>query len=107
MPAPLIPKSTVFPPTTSLEAVAVTIIIVPSCSVPILGLTERLTSGKSLSVIVIFCVVVAPKAIPAVGLLIVKVAVSLPSISASSRIVKVAVPVVAPFKMVIVVALKL
>ena len=85
-------------------------ITVPAASVPVFA--ERLKStvgfaAKSLSVITTFCVVVAPSVIPADGLLIVRVAVSGPSTSVSSRIVKVAVPVVAPFKIVIVAALKL
>ena len=72
-------------------------------------LTERLTvggGGASLSVMVIFCAVVVPNAIPADGLLIVKVAISVPSTSASSATVKVTVPVVAPLNMVMLVLLR-
>ena len=42
----------VWSPVTGAEAVAVTVIIVPAASVPVLALTERLTSGKSLSVVI-------------------------------------------------------
>ena len=94
-------------PVTAAEAVAMIVTTVPAASVPVFAETLRFTSGKSLSVMVIFCVVVAPKVKPADGLLMVRVAVSVPSISASSRMVKVAVPVVAPFNMVIVPALRL
>ena len=72
-------------------------------------LTERLTvggGGASLSVMVIFCAVVVPNVIPDEGPLIVKVAVSVPSTSASSETVKVTVPVVAPLNMVMLVLLR-
>ena len=75
--------------------------VVPA-SVPVVLLTERLTVGKSLSVMVMAWVVVVPRTMPADGLLRVNVAVSLPSIRTSSTTVKVAVPVVCPFAMVIV-----
>ena len=65
-------------------------------------------SGKlSLSVIVIVREVGVPKVIPAEGEEIVSVAVSVPSTSTSSTTVNVTEPVVCPFKIVIVVLLRL
>jgi len=52
---------------------------------------------------VIFCVVGVPNVIPAEGLLMVSVAVSVPSTSLSFTMVNVTVPVVKPLGMVIVV----
>ena len=69
-------------------------ITVVSASVPLFALAESCTDGKSLSAITMFCDVVAPKDKPADGLLSARVAVSLPSIKASSTTVNVAVPVV-------------
>ena len=108
MPVPLTARLTVWFPETALEAEAVTVITVVANSEPELVLTDKFTvgvDGRSLSFIIIFCVVVAPNAIPEDGLLMVSVAVSLPSISASSSIEKVTEPVVCPSKMVIVLLL--
>ena len=60
------------------------------------------TSGASLSVIAMFCAVVAPSVIPADGPEIVSVAVSVASTSTSSTTVNVTLPVVAPLRIVIV-----
>ena len=56
-------------------------------------------------VMAIFCEVVAPRVMPADGLLIVKMAVSAPSTNASFTTLKVAVPVVLPLGMVMVTVL--
>ena len=61
---------------------------------------------ESLLVIVIFWEVVAPKLIPADGVLIVKVAVSVPSAMASSATIKDTEPEVCPLGIVIVVLLR-
>ena len=88
-------RLTVWLPTTGALAVAVTVmLVVPPASVPVVGVTERLTVGKSLSVIVTLPVVVVPNVNPAEGVEIVKVPVSLPSIKASSLILTVNEPVV-------------
>ena len=89
-----------------LEAVAVTVTIVIPASEPELELTERLTLGKSLSVRVMFWEVVLPKTRPDEGLVSVNKAVSVPSIKSSLMTVKVTVPVVCPFKKVIVLLLR-
>lgn len=72
---------------------------------PFVEVWEILQLVPSLSVMTIFCEVV-PKAMPDEGLLMVSVAVSVPSTSASSTTVKVTEPVVCPLGMVIVVLLK-
>ena len=74
-------------------------------SVLVTGETNRLTEGKSLSVIATSPVVVVPKTIPLEGFLIVNVPVSLPSISASSLILTVNEPVVLPAGMVMIVGI--
>ena len=103
MPVPVTARETVWSPVTAALAVAVTVMTVEAASVPVLALTERLTAGaESLSVMAMFCAVVAPSAIPELGLEIVIVAVSVTSARASSVTVKVTVPVVAPFRIVIV-----
>ena len=89
-----------------LEAVAVTVTIVVPASEPELELTERLTLGKSLSVRVMFWEVALPKTRPDEGLVRVNMAVSVPSIKSSLMTVKVTVPVVCPFKKVIVLLLR-
>ena len=104
---PVTVSVTVCGPDTAAEAVAVAVIEVSAASVPALRLTERLTVGKSLSVMVIFWVVVVPKVMPDEGLLMVNVAVSVPSTNTSFTTVKVTVPVVLLFGMVMVVLLKL
>ena len=87
-------RLTVWLPTTGALAVAVTVMLVVPVSAPVVGVTERLTVGKSLSVIVTLPVVVVPNVNPAEGVEIVKVPVSLPSIKASSLILTVNEPVV-------------
>ncbi len=61
---------------------------------------------ESLLVIVIFWEVVAPKEMPADGVLIVKVAVSVPSTMASSATIKETEPEVCPWAIVIVFLLR-
>ena len=51
---PVKARLTVWLPTTGVAAVAVTVIAVVPASAPVVGVTERLTVGKSLSVIAIF-----------------------------------------------------
>jgi len=74
--------------------------VVPT-SLPVLGVTLRLTVGKSLSVIVTIPDVVAPRVMPELGLDIANVAVSVPSIRASLLMLMVKEPVVCPLAMVI------
>ena len=69
------------------------------------GETDRLTVGKSLSVIATSPVFVVPRTIPLEGLDIVKVPVSLPSTSASSLTLTVNEPVVLPAGMVMIVGI--
>ena len=102
---PVKARLTVWLPTTGALVVAVTVIAVVPASVPVVGLTERLTVGKSLSVIVTLPVVVVPNVKPAEGLEIVKVPVSVPSIKASSLILTVNEPVVLPLAMVMLVGI--
>ena len=92
-------KLMVWLPTTGSEALAVTVTIVVPASEPVLVLTERLTRGKSLSVIVTVWEVVLPYSKPEEMLLIAIVAVSVPSTCVSLTIVKVLVPVVPPLGM--------
>ena len=94
-------RLTVWMPTTGALAVAVTVMLPAPTSMSVVGVTERLTVGKSLSVIVTSPVVVVPNVKPAEGLEIVKVPVSLPSIKGSSLILTVNVPMVLPSAMVI------
>ncbi len=103
MPVPVAAMVTVWLPDTAAEAVAVAVIMVPAASVAVLVLTESCTEGKSLSVITMSSDRLVPNVMPAEGLEMVSVAVSVPSISASSKMVKVTEPVVAPSKMVMVV----
>ena len=51
---PVKARSTVWLPATGAAAVAVTVMLVVPASVPVVGVTERLTLGKSLSAIAIF-----------------------------------------------------
>src|SRR4028119_1515160 len=51
---PVKARSTVWLPATGTAAVAVTVMLVVPASVPVVGVTERLTLGKSLSAIAIF-----------------------------------------------------
>jgi hypothetical protein len=86
--------------------VAVTVITVAAASEPVFVLTDKFTVGAvSLSVMTIFCEVVAPNAIPADGDCIVNTAVSVPSKRASSITVNVTDPVVDPEGIAIVVLL--
>jgi hypothetical protein len=80
--------------------VAVTVRVGLPVSVMVTGETERLTVGKSSSVIATSPVVAVPKTIPLEGFEIVKVPVSLPSTSSSSLILTVNEPVVSPEAMV-------
>ena len=91
---PVIPKLTVWVPTTTADAVAVRVTDVARDSEPKLVFIFKLTVGKSLSVIVATCDVVLPSIIPEDGLLIEKVPVSVHSYIASSATTTVAVPVV-------------
>ena len=84
-----------------------TVTTVVPASEPELELTERLTVGKSLSAMVMFWDVVLPKTRPDERLVRVKVAVSVPSTRSSLMTLKVTVPVVCPFKRVIVLLLRL
>jgi len=80
---------------------AVMVIAVVPTSLPVLGVTLRLTVGKSLSVIVTEPDVVAPKTMPLDGAEIVNVPVSDPSIRASLLMLMVKEPVVCPLGIVI------
>ena len=106
MPVPVIAKSTVWLPMTGSEALAVTVIIVVPASEPVLVLPERLTRGKSLSVMVTDWEVVLPKSKPEEMLLMATVANSVPSTSVSLTMVKVAVPVVPPLGMLMMLLLR-
>ena len=106
MPVPVMAKSTVWLPMTGSEALAVTETMLDPASEPVLVLTERLTRGKSLSVIVTVWEVVLPKSKPEEMLLMAIVAVSGPSTSVSLTMVKVLVPVVPPLGMLMMLLLR-
>ena len=96
MPVPVIANSTVWLPMTGSEALALTVTIVVPASEPALVLTERLIRGKSLSVMVTVWEVVLPKSKPEEMLLMLIVAVSVPSTSVSLTMVNVLDPMVCP-----------
>ena len=106
IPVPVMAKSTVWLPITGSEALAVTVIMVVPASEPVLVLTERLTRGKSLSVMVTVWEVVLPNSKPEEMLLMLIVAVSGPSTSVSLTMVKVLVPVVPPLGMLMMLLLR-
>ena len=92
---------TVTPPAgAAAERLMINVPFVPGSAAATPAATET-EGAASLSVIVMFCVVVLPSTMSAEGLLIVKTAVSTASARLSSTTVKVAVPVVSPSGIVI------